>query len=218
MRAMNTTKNITATLNELEFLMATVHPPAFMALGDGLALHEIERKVHAYSHVLEQAGVTFPFELVELYHWHDGSNKEDIIGIVQLLSLDEALKTWGMLIDAAGNQFPSKDWYNPKWIPFATSWADTYLCIDLHGSGGGTPGQIIQFARNSPTRIIDAFSMKEWLEEVVDDYELEEPTRTHGIAAGDEGEDELYDYDPEEAPDGPSCYIGTFEAGDSKFS
>ena len=68
MRAMNTTKNITATLNELEFLMATVHPPAFMALGDGLALHEIERKVHAYSHVLEKAGVPFPFELVELYH------------------------------------------------------------------------------------------------------------------------------------------------------
>ena len=106
----------------------------------------------------------------------------------------------------------------PKVDPFATSWANTYLCIDLHGSGGDTPAQIIQFDRNSPTRIIDAFSMKEWLEEVVDDYEMEEPARTHGITAGDAGEDELYDYDPEEAPADPSRYIGTFEAGDSKIS
>ena len=67
MRVMNNIFTITATLNELEFLMGTIYPPAFMALGDGMALADIQRTVNSYSPVLDKAGVDFPPELVELY-------------------------------------------------------------------------------------------------------------------------------------------------------
>ena len=104
---------ITATLNDLEFLMATVHPPAFLALGDGLPLKVIQRTVNAYSPVLEKAGVDFPTELVELYHWHNGSNQEEIIGVIELLSLEEALETWHALTNAIGTESTIEDWYYP---------------------------------------------------------------------------------------------------------
>ena len=35
-----------------------------------------------------------------------------------------------------------------------------------------------------------------------------------GVAAGDESEDGLYDYDPDEAPDGPNCHVRDFTAGE----
>ena len=213
MRVMNNIFTITATLNELEFLMGTIYPPAFMALGDGMALADIERTVNAYSPVLDKAGVDFPSELIELYHWHNGSNGQDIIGPVQLLSLEEALETWRALIDAKDTEFPSDDWYYPSWIPFAKSWSDCYLCIDAKGVAGGNRGQIVEFDRNHPTRTIQALYMRDWFQCVVDDYSLEEYTRTHGIPAGEEGEDGLYDYDPEEPPEGPNCHINHFKAG-----
>lgn len=206
--------NITATLNELEFLMATVHPPAFLALGDGLPLGDIQRMVNVYSPVLEKADVDFPAELVELYHWHNGSYQENIIGVVQLLSLGETLETWHALIAAIDTEFTVENWYYPSWIPFARTWSDCYLCFDALGVAGGNRGQIVEFNREHPSRTVQAESLQDWLEAVVDDYRLEEHVRAHGIAAGDEGEGELYDYDPDEAPEGPNCHVRFFTAGE----
>lgn len=204
--------SITATLNDLEFLMATVHPPAFMALGDGLPLEAIRRTVTGYTPVLEKAGVDFPTELVELYHWHNGSNQEEIIGVVELLSLEEALETWHALTSAIGTEFTVKDWYHPSWIPFAKTWPNCFLCFDAEGVAGGDRGQIVVFERDHPDRSVQALSLQDWLEAVVDDYRIAENIRMDGIAAGDEGENGLYDYDPDEAPEGPNCLVRFFKA------
>ncbi|WP_087117627.1 SMI1/KNR4 family protein [Corynebacterium urinipleomorphum] len=205
---------ITATLNDLEFLMATVHPPAFLALSDGLPLNVIQRTVNAYTPVLEKAGVDFPAELVELFHWHNGSNQEDVIGPVQLLSLEESLETWRALLEAIGTEFTVENWYYPSWIPFAKSWTNSFLCFDAVGVAGGERGQIVDFDREHPTRSVQSLSLEDWLETVVDDYTLEGNVRMDGVAAGDEGEDGLYDYDPDEAPEGPNCHVRDFTAGE----
>lgn len=205
---------ITATLNDLEFLMATVHPPAFLALGDGLPLKVIQRTVNAYAPVLEKAGVDFPTELVELYHWHNGSNQEEIIGVVELLSLEEALETWHALTNAIGTEFTVEDWYYPSWIPFAKSWSNCFLCFDAEGVAGGDRGQIVVFEREHPDRTVQAFSLQDWLEAVVDDYKIAENIRMDGVAAGDESEDGLWNYDPDEAPEGPNCHVRDFTAGE----
>lgn len=206
--------SITATLNDLEFLMATVHPPAFLALGEGLPLKVIQRTVNAYTPVLEKAGVDFPTELVELYHWHNGSNQEEIIGVVELLSLEEALETWHALTNAIGAEFTVEDWYYPSWIPFAKSWSNCFLCFDAEGVAGGDRGQIVVFEREYPDRSVQAFSLQDWLEAVVDDYKIAENIRMDGVAAGDEGKDGIYDYDPEEPPEGPNTYVRSFTAGE----
>lgn len=205
--------HITATLNELEFLMSSVHPPAFLQIGNGMPLDDIRRTVKAYEPLLQPAGIDFPFELIELFHWHNGSNREENVGAVELLNLEEAMATWQALVTAIDTEFTVENWYFPSWIPFAKVYSDWFLCIDAAGVAGGPRGQIVEFRRDNPTRVISALSMREWFEEVVENYEDEEPIRENGIAFGDEGEDGLWDYDPDDAPEGPNCYIRHFEAG-----
>jgi cell wall assembly regulator SMI1 len=109
-------------------------------------------------------GVPFPPDLRASYQAHDGQKAEaeglfpeqfvDLESGFLLLSLDEIVQewtTWKQLADggefrrnvAAPDAGVLGEWWNPKWLPFASDGGGDFLCVDLAPAMGGTVGQVI---------------------------------------------------------------------------
>ena len=91
--------------------------------------------------------------------------------MILLLSFSEITQQWesleridflpdGVYWDAENDYFTSNvdgrirnsDWFNPLWIPFASSGNGDYLCIDLAPTETGVVGQIIEFLNEESER------------------------------------------------------------------
>lgn len=137
-------------------------------------------------------GESLPDDLRQLYLVHDGQ-KADADGLFPeefanldapfaLLSIKEATAAWTEwkeLLD--GGEFKKQksqpdagiraDWWNPKWIPFATDGGGDLLCVDLAPAKGGKKGQVILHQHASNDRNLLAPSVLSLLHMLAEHWE-----------------------------------------------
>lgn len=65
----------------------------------------------------------------------------------------------------------ANDWWNVKWIPFASNGGGDFYCIDMAPTGAGTVGQIITHSHESGQHEILAPSLATYLSELADGLE-----------------------------------------------
>ncbi len=121
----------------------------------------------------EALGIAFPPALQDSFRIHNGQKAgadslfpddfADLDAAFSLLSLEDVVKEWRIwkkLVDAG--EFTKKkgqpdagirpDWWNPKWLPFASDGGGDSLCIDLAPAKGGAAGQVILHRHDGASR------------------------------------------------------------------
>ncbi|MCA9701557.1 MAG: SMI1/KNR4 family protein, partial [Myxococcales bacterium] len=132
------------------------------------------------------AGVDLPPAFLAFFAWHDGAASEVSLldgliwqsaeGCAQLKSMMD-----GILDDGHYASWTEHEWWSTGWIPFADDQSGyRSLVLDMHGSFGGQPGQVLVAGAKDPYRAILAPSFAAWLEtftEIVegDFFEVDDP-------------------------------------------
>lgn len=120
-------------------------------------------------------GLKLPQDYMDCLKVHNGQNL-DVGGLFDgshFLSTDDILIHWARwknLLDAGkfeGKKSDSasgvqRDWWNPRWIPFAYNDYGGYLCLDLAPDDSGRPGQIITMWPDTSERTLEASSFRDW--------------------------------------------------------
>jgi cell wall assembly regulator SMI1 len=57
-------------------------------------------------------------------------------------------------------------WWHREWVPFLDAGGDC-LCVDAHGTLGGSVGQVISFFHDDSSRVIEYPNLPKWLETFV---------------------------------------------------
>jgi uncharacterized protein (TIGR02996 family) len=132
-------------------------------------------------------GFPLPEDLRESYRAHDGSGPHGFfppsVGVESvLLSLSGVVRAWEMwkqLLEqgtfAGGEPRSAKgircEWWNVRWVPFATNTAGNYSCVDLAPTPGGKVGQLISMDHESGEHWLLAPSFRHWLYQFANDLE-----------------------------------------------
>jgi cell wall assembly regulator SMI1 len=123
-----------------------------------------------------------PAEFVEALQMHNGQTpgapclipSEFTSHEYELLAVDDILrerKVWAELLragefrgqNALGDTGVRSKWYSTDWIPFASSGAGDFLCVDTNPTKKGTVGQIVSLDHESATRRLIAPSTSVFL-------------------------------------------------------
>ena len=121
----------------------------------------------------EALGIAFPPALRASFRVHNGQKVgaeslfpddfADLGAAFSLLSVEDVINEWRVwkgLVDA-GEFTKNKgqpdagirpDWWNPKWLPFASDGGGDSLCIDLAPAKGGAVGQVILHRHDGASR------------------------------------------------------------------
>ncbi len=130
-----------------------------------------------------ELGVTLPDDFRALYCWRNGSNLDEPVGLDYLswMSADAVVYQWKSLRNVAFSSWQDlqppeylksiEEWWNDKWIPFQFSWRGDVLCLDLEGSFGGGPGQLLKYVHDDEPREIYYPSIEAWLKTLVTNVE-----------------------------------------------
>lgn len=130
---------------------------------------------------IEQAeatiGISFPDDLKELYHIHNGESRSGpgfFFGL-QFLSLEEMVSEWKIWSElepeyqTMGDHYsiPSgwvkEQYINRYWIPFCHDGGGNHLGIDLSPAEHGVVGQVINFGRDEEMKYVIARSLGEFI-------------------------------------------------------
>lgn len=133
-------------------------------LSPGLSLAEIKS--------LELAlGVELPKEFKLFYQWKNGhpDNEYQCLWYNRnLMNTEGMLETWTYMNELLElGEFEETNWWNPLWIPFVENGGGDHYVLDLAGSFGGKPGQVIEFWHNDADRNIYFTSFFKWLETII---------------------------------------------------
>ncbi len=116
-------------------------------------------------------GVELPEEFKLFYQWKNGHPNSDYKNLWynrNLMNVEESLRTWTDMNELLElGEFEEPNWWNPRWIPFAENGGGDHYVLDLAGSFGGKPGQVIEFWHNDSDRDIYFDSFSNWLETIV---------------------------------------------------
>lgn len=122
-------------------------------------------------------GVSFPDDLKELYHIHNGESRSGpgfFFGL-QFLSLEEMVSEWKIWSElepeyqTMGDHYsiPSgwikEQYINRHWIPFCHDGGGNHLGIDLSPAEHGVVGQVINFGRDEEMKYVIARSLGEFI-------------------------------------------------------
>ena len=125
-----------------------------------------------------RVGAALPPLLEEMLAWRDGTGGVDLLADEDLacegrwMSIAEITETVDMLDDmAAVDEWERDDWWCAGWVPFLMTFSDDYLCVDLIGSFGGQPGQVLKFWHDDKERPIAYPSFDAWLRTFVEALE-----------------------------------------------
>jgi cell wall assembly regulator SMI1/predicted DNA-binding WGR domain protein/WD40 repeat protein len=110
-----------------------------------------------------------PASFIELMRWHDGARDDmrpldglvwlDVKGIISVTKMMRDIVAQGHYA-----AYRPDEWWSRGWVQFADDQSGYgALVIDLHGSFGGQPGQVLWAAAKDPTRTIVAPSFDAWL-------------------------------------------------------
>jgi cell wall assembly regulator SMI1 len=144
------------------------HAPAVLA---GLNGPATEQELDATERAL---GVKLPEDVRASYRRHNGQpdSKNSLLGGWDFMRLDRIRAIWKMLTELfAQDQFKgfrndasasimSRDWWNPKWVPFAENGSGDHYCIDLAPGKRGKLGQVVLWYHDDGTRPILARDLR----------------------------------------------------------
>lgn len=144
------------------------HAPAVLA---GLNGPASEQEIDATERAL---GVTLPEDVRATYRRHNGSNKDgaalfDYWGFMPLASIQDISKILNDLrtrgdFDGYQNDgnasVMSREWWNPKWVPFAANGSGDHICIDLAPGPRGHLGQVVEWIHDAAERPIRARDLR----------------------------------------------------------
>lgn len=157
-----TTADVDALLGRLEAALAARHPEVLARLRKGASetkLRALERKV----------GQPLPPAFRAFLAWRDGA--PDDVRLLDGLVWPGAARIGDLkvmmdeIVDAGHYAaFQPDQWWSKGWVPFADDESGyRSLVLDLHGSFGGRPGQVLRAAAKDPTRLVLAPSFEAWL-------------------------------------------------------
>lgn len=157
-------------IDRLDLWLRTNRPRYHASLGPGAtasSIDALERRV----------GTALPPLLREMLAWRDGTNvsvldREDLAFEGSWMSIADIVETVEMLDGmAAVDEWEYDDWWCPGWVPFLWTIGGDYLCVDLVGSFGGQPGQVLRFWHDDKERSIVHRSFDAWLQTFVEALE-----------------------------------------------
>jgi cell wall assembly regulator SMI1 len=158
-------------IGRLDLWLRTNRPQYHASLQSGATASSIDALERRVSTVL-------PPLFREMLAWRDGTggvsflDKEDLAFEGSWMSIADITETIEMLDGmAAVDEWDYDDWWCPGWVPFLWTISDDYLCIDLVGSFGGQPGQILKFWHDDKERTIVHRSFDAWLQTFVEALE-----------------------------------------------
>ncbi len=170
-------------LKRLEFWLLKERPHYFERLNLGAS----KNKIIEFEETL---GISLPSDFLEWYHWRDGQEDfEEFDERHQFMTLDEIAFEWEEMNEDLYDESDDPPWWDPKWIPFMSGKSGNHLCLDMKGSFGGKPGQLIYFIHDHPRRPIIAPDLYSWIGCLVKGFE--------------EG---MWSYEGEPAIDGWRCF------------
>lgn len=137
------------------------HRPAYHAcLRPGLTDAQVDD--------LEQfVGCKFPDAFRAFYRWRDGQNsdREPFIWNRTFMSSEDTCRIWEIMTQMQeGGEWDEPQWWCRGWVPFLDNGAGSNVCLDLHGSFTGKPGQVIEFWNRDWDRPVVAHTFLCWLE------------------------------------------------------
>lgn len=134
---------------------------------DATSIDALEREV----------GRALPPLFREMLAWRDGTGgvfpeREDLAVDGSWMSIADITETIEMLDGMAEvDEWEYDDWWCPGWVPFLWTISDDHLCVDLVGSFGGQPGQVLKFWHDDKERPIVYPSFEAWLNTFVEALE-----------------------------------------------
>ena len=113
-------------------------------------------------------GLKFPDEFRALYQWRNGQFRDipSFRGNQLWMTADDILRAKELLDSMIGFDFPS-GWWDRAWVPFLHNGGGSHLCVDVAGTGGGEPGQLVEFWKADPDRPVASPSLGHWLNNFV---------------------------------------------------
>lgn len=145
-------------------------PEFYASLNDGAKREDISE--------LEKAiGAPIPELYKKLLMWKNGQADDSSLalqGMYLYMSCSNIISTIEMMRDLRENDesFDDATW-NTLWLPFLDNGSGDNICIDLNGSFGGKPGQIIEYIHDDYRRAILYPSFEAWLTTFVEALEAE---------------------------------------------
>ena len=169
--------------------LAQTYPAVAEELGMNFELNAGAREAD-FAKLEQTLGYALPEEFKELYRVANG--EPDIDGVFasdEWLSIDRIISeyaVWKDLYDDGSFQeddgtdygcepedagIKADFWWNPKWIPLSADGGGNGKMIDLDPAPSGTAGQIIQMWHDDAAREKEANSLREFLQNYVQDLE-----------------------------------------------
>lgn len=117
-------------------------------------------------------GLKLPEDFKLFYSWKNGQ----VTDRIQSFAFNSEIMNSGQIIETfeglnsmldIGAFAGFEHWWDKKWVPFLYDGCGNNHCIDLVGSFGGKPNQIITYWHDSDVREILHESFYKWLETVV---------------------------------------------------
>lgn len=148
---------------------------------------------------VQKSGLALPSELLQYLSVMDGepSKSAGMIGNWRLMPITEIQSAWGWLTrttekgaftgqTAQTSPYIRPAWWHPGWIPFVSSDADDYFCIDSDPPEPERFGQVILYLQGRPERLLVAGDLNSWFERIARD--LEAGVYTYDVINGFDGE------------------------------
>lgn len=154
---------VTELLTRLDAALAKHHPNLHRRLNKGASAAGLAK--------LEKvAGARLPEAFAAFLRWHDGAPSEiRLLDGMCWLDAKRCASTKAMMdsivTDGHYASWVEDEWWSTGWVPFADDESGYgNLVVDLRGSFGGTPGQVLRAAAKDGYRAILAPSFAAWLE------------------------------------------------------
>ena len=174
------TPAVKASWKRIEMWLADNAVPQAKSLAKGATSGQLEK-------LQSRLGVKLPQQFITSYSIHDGQKQDcdfipDGYGTFYLLrarDIPKEWKMWNQLLDAGEfeqseatpDEGVAADWWNRRWIPFASNGGGDYLCIDLAPAKGGKVGQVIKMRHDDSDRTLLAPSFAAWLDQLAEAIE-----------------------------------------------
>lgn len=133
----------------------------------------------AIEHFADKSGLSLPDELVQILLVADGETRKSAgaIGSWRIMPIGEIQASWGLLrqlsakgafdnLDPQPSPYLHHTWWHPAWIPFVSSDAGDYFCIDSAPPEPERYGQVLLFLQDQPARPLVAGSLGAWLDRI----------------------------------------------------
>lgn len=146
-------------MSRLDSWLKTNRPDFYRQLSPGVSESEID----AFE---DSLGFKLPQSFKELYMWKNGQSCSDAFQYNrEFLDLESVRENRDLSNGCLeGGDFDLANWWHPKWIPFLKHCGGDLLCLDMDGTFGGVPGQILYYYHDSSDRTIQFPSLGNWLD------------------------------------------------------